>query len=178
MKGYGPTVVEITAIGESKVLAKRSYDRPLAHPRRATMSAVIPESATPNLSRNTETGEWLVIGYSLGHPEHSHILATVKTRSTKGKRLWLVECTCGWTRAPAHTAATVLGQGKVQHLDRIGPDCPTPGKATYQTETIAHRALLRVWRKAPGELVPIRAYECRCRKWHLTSKDDNSRQIS
>lgn len=136
-------------------------------------TAVIPESARPNLERNPETGEWSISGYSIRSPLHDHVLTTRRKRSGNGHRLHVVECSCGWNGVTARTVATAIKQALDHHFDRIPPSCPNPNKLSYKTEATAHRALLAVWRKTPNELlVPIRAYECRCRKWHLTSKEE------
>lgn len=52
--------------------------------------------------------------------------------------------------------------------------CPTPSKQSYADEQIATAALHEVRSRVDLNLVairlPVRAYHCSCRRWHLTSR--------
>jgi hypothetical protein len=45
--------------------------------------------------------------------------------------------------------------------------CPTPTKTSFCSHETAQRAL----RRMPVLYGPVRAYECRCGRWHLTSQE-------
>jgi hypothetical protein len=50
--------------------------------------------------------------------------------------------------------------------------CPTPRKIPYPSHQSAENALTKTWRnpRNGGQKLPIRAYECECKHWHLTSQ--------
>lgn len=132
---------------------------------------MIPECAIPTLLRNSETGEWRVVGYRIPSPHRGHELDIHRVVAPTGKWLWKTVCLCGWSGNEAYKIGAVITQGINHHLGKIPPYCPHPKKAAFKTEVEANEALVKVWRKAPEELVPRRAYECECGRWHLTSKD-------
>lgn len=131
---------------------------------------MIPENAIPTLFREPTTGEWRVVGYRIPaeHPDHELDITRVVT--PKGKRLWKAACPCGWSGNEAYKIGATISQGFKHHLDKLPAWCPHPRKAAYRTEAEANTAMLRVWQKAPEQKVPLRAYECECGRWHLTSK--------
>jgi hypothetical protein len=45
--------------------------------------------------------------------------------------------------------------------------CPTPAKTSFRCLETAERALARM----PVLYGPVAAYECRCGRWHLTSRE-------
>lgn len=132
---------------------------------------MIPENAIPTLFRDPTTGEWRVVGYRIPSRHRDHELGLSRFVTPTGKKLWKATCPCGWSGNEAYKIGAAIGQGIKHHLDRIPPYCPHPKKAAFKTEVEANKALVKVWRKAPEELVPRRAYECECGRWHLTSKD-------
>jgi hypothetical protein len=46
--------------------------------------------------------------------------------------------------------------------------CPNPAKTAYRSKKIAEQALKN---KMPVLYGPIAVYQCRCGRWHLTSRE-------
>lgn len=110
---------------------------------------MIPECAIPTLLRNSETGEWRVVGYRIPSPHRGHELDIHRVVAPTGKWLWKTVCLCGWSGNEAYKIGAVITQGINHHLGKIPPYCPHPKKAAFKTEVEANEALVKVWRKAP-----------------------------
>lgn len=49
--------------------------------------------------------------------------------------------------------------------------CPTPRKRRYRRKVTALLAIATIRRHSDSDTVPVRAYRCRCGRWHLTSRE-------
>lgn len=59
--------------------------------------------------------------------------------------------------------------------ERARSRCPTPSKQSYPDEGCALEVLREIRESLDFNLVrmahvPVRAYQCSCRRWHLTSR--------
>lgn len=101
---------------------------------------------------------------------------------------WQPTCSCGWAAGTCQKADTALKVGE-QHLrslkDPAPPAppapapitppadlrCPTPHKRRFKRQAAAEADIERFWSRAhPGKRMPHRSYQCRCGRWHTTSK--------
>lgn len=62
--------------------------------------------------------------------------------------------------------------------------CDTPHKVKYANKFDAESALLMIWRSKVRHsktdkisIIPTGSYQCRCKQWHLTSKQDNRSDV-